>query len=115
MKHHAWYLLLLGVLLLPGRSVAIPLILAWEYTNNPENPAVAFALYRLTGCAGEAVRFEVPVSTQTFTDPGPFVARLRYCYTVTAVNSVGEESMPSNTVAVQCKKVRRQQVLCQPL
>ena len=115
MRHHVWYLLFLGVLLMPGWSFATPLTLAWDYVNNPENPAVAFAIARLTGCAGEAVRFVVPVSTQTFTDPGPFVARVRYCYTVVAVNSVGSESIPSNTVAVQCKKARRQQVVCQPM
>ena len=114
MRHQAWCLLFLGVLLLPGRSLATPLTLVWDYVNGSD-PAVAFAIYRATGCFGEAVRFEVPVSTQTFTDPGPFVARFRYCYTVVAVNSVGTESAPSNTVAVQCKKARRQQVICQQM
>lgn len=114
MKSTTWCLLVLGVLLMPGRSGATSLTLAWDYVQGSD-PAVAFAITRLTNCFNEAVRFVVPVSTQTFTDPGPFVARFRYCYTVVAVNSAGIESMPSNTVAVQCKKARRQQVVCQQM
>ena len=111
MKRHAWFLVFLLMLLLPGRSGATSLTLAWDYVNGSD-PAVAFAIYRLTNCSNTAVRFEVPVSTQTFTDTGPIVARLRYCYTVVAVNSVGSESNPSNTVAVLCKKAPRKQVVC---
>ena len=99
------------MLFLPRQSFATSLILAWDYVNGSD-PAVAFAIYRLTNCSNTAVRFVVPVSTQTFTDPGPFVARIRYCYTVVAVNSVGTESAPSNTIAVLCKKAPRKQVVC---
>lgn len=91
---------LLFLLSLPVLASAATINLAWDYTQGSDL-AVFFAVYRQTGCVGMGTRFVVDVSVQTLSDSGPFEVNTIYCYNVTAVDSAGQESTPSNTVAFQ--------------
>ena len=88
------------LLFLAGTGHAVSITLAWDYVQGTD-PAVGFAVYRQVGCFGDTSRRPVPLSPQTYTDPGPFLDSLLYCYNVTAVDAAGQESAPSNTVSFQ--------------
>ena len=88
------------LLCLASAGHAMSIMLAWDYVQGTD-PAVSFAVYRQVGCFGDTSRRLVPLSPQTYTDPGPFLDSLLYCYNVTAVDAAGQESARSNTVSFQ--------------
>ncbi|SRR5712691_12381526 len=106
-----WVLLLCILLAVPVSAGAAGVTLAWDYVQGAD-PAVLFAIYKQVGCAESPTRATVDVSMQTWMDPGPFFVGEMVCYTVTAVDSVGLESSPSNVLAVRCKRASKRQVVC---
>ena len=97
--------LLLVLLISSGHAATVTL--TWDYVQGSD-AATSFALYRQESCSGNAQRIEVPISVQTYTDTGPFLTNIMYCYTVTAVDAAGLESAPSNTVMFQMQEERPQ-------
>ena len=96
-----WVGLLLGFCLC-ARVEAVSVNLNWDYLQGGDQ-AVGFQLYRQANCAGVFVKLNtvlIPVTTVTFTDAS-ITAGQTYCWQVTAVDSIGMESTPSNVLRFQ--------------
>lgn len=80
-------------------AASVPLI--WDYTDNSENPAVSFSMYRDNDCMHSPLFLaSVPRSSLEYTD-NTAIAGHTYCYTVTALSATGEESSTSNVLMFQ--------------
>jgi hypothetical protein len=91
---------LLLVLLLPSLVGATTVTLGWDYTQNPEAQAVGFNVYRQEACAGVFTRMNpstLPLTPLTFAD-STVNTNFTYCWVVTAVDALDQESDPSNAV-----------------
>ena len=103
MRTIRWWIalgMLWGVLLMPVSSMAASIQLAWDYIQGAD-PDVKFRIYSLISatCAGGWLAIaDVSVPTQTYLD-ATLTPGLTYCYRVTALDSAGQESVPSNTVS----------------
>ena len=90
------------LLLCPLAVSAATIQLAWDYTQGV-TPAVGFQMYRQEACAGPFVKLNatsIPLATLTYLD-GTVIAGRLYCWQVTAHDSAGLESAPSNVLQFQ--------------
>jgi len=90
------------MLLWPALALAVSVTLQWDYTQGTDL-ATGFYVYRQDGCAGaftKRLTTPLPVTQLTFTDTSVQSAKT-YCWYTTAVDALGQESTPSNTVSFQ--------------
>jgi hypothetical protein len=103
---------MLLLLLLSTGADSVPtsatLTLGWDYTQ-AQDPAVVFTLYRALDCASYTPLATLPTSIQQYTDTVPVGSRI--CWQVDAKDAAGVASLPSNTLAVLCKR-QGQRVTC---
>lgn len=89
------------LLFLPAITWAASIVMEWDYTDEPLNPAVSFSMYRDVGCTGDFLFLDsVPRNQLTYADTTVAYGQL-YCYYVTATAASGEESGASNTIQFQ--------------
>ena len=100
-----WLAGLCGGLLLASNVHAVTIRLLWDYTDG-QTPAVSFSIFKDAACDGGFILIgSVPRNTLTFRDgldpADPLIPGQRYCYEVTAVSALGDESTPSNVASFQ--------------